>query len=113
MKLKRSKVISVFFLLSFFVSISTNICLASIVSPLRAESTQTKDHLHLTEDVVTSNINDLLFEENENEDENEFEFDLSRTLIPFFLETFTFQTSHDYFTEFVSCVISPEAPIYI
>ena len=109
MKLKRSKFTSIFFLVSFFISVSTNICLASLISSPKATSALTKDHLRLSEDIGAININDILFEENENEDENELDVDLS--LIPFFLKTFTL--SQHLFYEASAFVIPTEQPIYI
>ncbi len=111
--MKHTKAISIFFLVSFFISISTNICLASFVAPSKSISLHTKDHLRVNESVLTSNINDILFEENENENENELEFDLALILIPFFLETFNFQTLQDHFIDPSSIVIPTGEPIYI
>jgi hypothetical protein len=113
MKLKRSKYISVFFLVSFFISVSTNICLASIASPTKNIQTQTKDHLRLNETSVSSSINDFLFEENENEDENELDLDLSQVLIPFFLEYTIDNTPIKPIGCMSSMAISPQQPIYI
>lgn len=113
MKFKRSKYIPVLFLLSFFVSISTNICLASIIAPPTSVNTKTHDHLHLKEEVPASNINDLLFEENENEDENELDIDLSLVFIPYFLTTFSLQNTQDLFHDPSASVVSTKQPIYI
>jgi hypothetical protein len=113
MKLMRSKYIPVFFLVSFFISISTNICLASVVTPVKNIQIQTKDHLRLNETVVSSSINDILFEENENEDENELDIDLSQVLIPFFLEYTNDNTRVGLFSGTSSLAISPQQPIYI
>jgi hypothetical protein len=113
MKLKRSKAMSVFFLLSFFISISTNICLASFFAPIDLSSSQTKDHLHFNEGLVTFNINDLLFEENENEDENELDLDLSSILIPFFLETLSSNKKREAFDHRSPIAASAQQPIYL
>lgn len=115
MKLKRSKFVSVFFLLSFFISVSTNIALASVVAPSINAQEQTKDHLHLKEATVPSAINDLLFEENENENENENELDLdlSLVLIPFFLESLSSNKQMDAFDHPFSSVPCTEQPIYL
>jgi hypothetical protein len=113
MKMKRSKAISVFFLVSFFISFTTNIAIASIVSPIKTLQTQTKDHLHLNETVVSSAINDILFEENENEDENELDLDLSLVLIPFFLETISILSVVDAVVPPSTVESSIEQPIYI
>jgi hypothetical protein len=112
-KLKRSKYISAFFLVSFFISVSANICIASLVTPIRNIHTQTKDHLRLNESVVSSSINDILFEENENEDENELDMDLSQILIPFFLEYTIDNTRIDLISGTSSEAIAPQQPIYI
>lgn len=113
MKLKRSRTISVFFLVSFFISISTNICVASFYTPQQTISSYTKDHLHLNETAVTTAISDLLFEENENENENELDLDLSLILIPFFLETFSCSTIQDAFDHPSISVVPTEQPIYL
>ncbi|MDZ4665100.1 MAG: hypothetical protein SGJ15_09510 [Bacteroidota bacterium] len=113
MKLKRCRFTSIFFLVSFFISVSTNICLASTVSLPESVSTKTKDHLHVSEGVFNVNINDILFEENENEDEKEFEADLFVILIPFFLQTFSPTTSSCFFYQSSTSVIPTEQPIYI
>src|ERR1043165_6227909 len=98
MKFKRSKYISVFFFVSFFISFSTNIGLASVVTQPSAVQ-KTHDHLHVKEQVPSSNIADLLFEENENENESEFDADFSLALIPFFLTTFSLQNTQDLFQD--------------
>jgi hypothetical protein len=113
MKLKRSKTISAFFLVSFFISVSTNIALASFNSPIKNIQTQTKDHLHLNETTISSAVNDLLFEENENEDENELDLDLSLVLIPFFLETLSSNKITDAFVHPFSSLNFKEQSIYI
>jgi hypothetical protein len=113
MKFKRSKYISVFFFVSFFISFSANIGLASIVTPPLQADQKTHDHLRVTEQMPSSTIADLLFEENENEDENEFEADLSQGLVPFFLTTFSFQNTLDLFHDPIVTVAKTEAPIYI
>lgn len=113
MKLKRSKFISVFFLISFFVSVSTNIALASIIAPVKNTHIQTKDHLHLNETTVSSVVNDILFEENENENENELDLEFSLVLIPFFLEPLSSHKVTDAFDHSSTSVIPTEQPIYI
>lgn len=113
MKFKRSKYVSILFLVSFFVSISTNICLASFIVPPTSVNTKTHDHLHLKEEVPASNINDLLFEENENENKNELDLDLSLVLIPYFLKTFSLQNTRDLLHDPFAFVASTKQPIYI
>lgn len=111
--MKRSKAISVFFLVSFFISMSTNTALASVFSPSKNLQTQTKGRLNLNETTASSAINDLLFEENENENENELDLDLSLILIPFFLEPLSSNKVADAFDHPLSSVISADKPIYI
>lgn len=113
MKLKRSRFTSVFLLISFFVSFGANICCASLISSPNSITTQTKDHLHLSEGVVNVNINDILFEENENEDEKEFELDLFSSIIPFFLQTFFPTTSNDLYQDLSASITHIDQPIYI
>ena len=111
MKLKRSKYVSLFFLISFFVSCSLNVCLASNYNPSEQLSNQSKKYLHVTQNNGAIVINDLLFEENENEDEQEF--DAIILLLPSFLRDFQNETSLSVFSTPISFVTKPTRPIYI
>jgi hypothetical protein len=87
--------------------------LASLITQPVFADQRMHDHLHLSEPVLSSNVADLLFEENENEDENEFDADLSLVLIPFFLKTFSQQNIVDQFRDSSVPVTTTEEPIYI
>lgn len=110
MKLKRSKYISLLFLVSFFFSISANIYLGSLSTHASSAQLHSKDHSQVKEHVISCNINDLLFEENENE--NEMDLDLSLMIVPFFLETFTALHTPDLFQDSHQTVIATAEPIY-
>jgi len=109
MKLKRSKYVSLFFLISFFVSCSLNICLASNFNPSEQDGNQHKNHLHFTQNKGSIVINNLLFEENENEQE----FDPIILLLPSFLRNFQNKTSLCGFSPSIGLITKPTRPIYI
>ncbi len=111
MKLKRSKYISLFFLISFFVSCSINICIASNYSSSEENKNQSSKYLHFTQNNGGIVINDLLFEENENEDEQEF--DPIILLLPSFLRDFQNETSLSVVSTSISFITKPTRPIYI
>lgn len=111
MKLKRSKYISLFFLISFFASSLLNICLASNFNSYDHTNNQFKKQLHITQNTGSVVVNDLLFEENENEDEQECSAVI--VLLPTFLRDFQNETNLFSVSPFVTFVTKPTRPIYI
>jgi hypothetical protein len=107
-KYKTSKYLPKFFLISFFISFSFNICLSANFFSNQI-STHTKDHLHFNEKVFKSSIDEILIEENE----NELEFDLALSSMTFFLEFYNYTFPTITYTNIQSLVVKTTNPLYL
>lgn len=110
MKFKRNKYFPCVFLLSFFFSFGLNIGISANATNSEFFS-HSKNYTHLNEKVFKTDLNEVLFEENENEDE--VEFDLELNLIPLFLEFNTIERSKLFLQPTQFLFSKSTTPIYI
>lgn len=111
MKFKRSKYLSPFFLISFFVSFSINTCISANAYSEQLVNSHPKDRLHLSEKIATSGVEDIIFEENENE--NELEFGSALVFISYLIAFINFESIANYFLSLRINIPKAAKPIYI
>jgi len=110
-KFKESKYLPSFFLISFFVSFCFHICISANAYSSQFTNSHPKDRLHLNEKMITSNLEEIIFEETENE--NESEFDLALILISHFLGCSNTETNASNLACLQNFVPKAANPIYI